>query len=54
MIGKKSSSETVLVTHETNIKDFISICLNMFQYVNRKVYNCLYILYGSEINIPLA
>jgi len=27
MIGKKSSSETVLVTHETNIKDFISTFL---------------------------
>ena len=27
MIGKKSSPETVLVTHETNIKDFISTFL---------------------------
>lgn len=27
MIGKKSSSETVIVTHETNIKDFISTFL---------------------------
>jgi threonine/homoserine/homoserine lactone efflux protein len=27
MIGKKSSSEIVLVTHETNIKDFISTFL---------------------------
>jgi len=27
MIGKKSSSETVVVTHETNIKDFISTFL---------------------------